>query len=42
MAASMPKTRSELLQIHGIGPAKMKKYGQDFLDVILDYCDTAN
>ncbi|MCK4467771.1 MAG: HRDC domain-containing protein, partial [Desulfobacterales bacterium] len=27
-------------QVHGIGPAKMEKYGQEFLDVILEYCNT--
>jgi len=42
MAASVPKSMTELLQVHGIGPAKMEKYGQDFLDVILKYCDTVN
>jgi len=39
MAASVPKNMAELLQVHGIGPAKMEKYGQEFLDVILEYCD---
>lgn len=42
MAASVPKSMTELLQTHGIGPAKIEKYGQDFLDVILKYCDTVN
>ncbi|MCG2755777.1 MAG: HRDC domain-containing protein, partial [Desulfobacteraceae bacterium] len=42
MAASAPKSMTELLQVHGIGPAKIEKYGQDFLDVILKYCDTVN
>ncbi len=42
MAASVPKSTTELLQVHGIGPAKIEKYGQDFLDVILEYCDTVN
>ena len=42
MAASAPKSMAELLQVHGIGPAKIEKYGQDFLDVILEYCDTVN
>jgi ATP-dependent DNA helicase RecQ len=40
MAASVPKSMEELLQVHGIGPAKMEKYGQEFLDVILEYCNT--
>ncbi len=38
MAAAAPKSMAELLQVHGIGPAKMEKYGQEFLDVILEYC----
>jgi ATP-dependent DNA helicase RecQ len=38
MAASVPKNMAELLQVHGIGPAKIEKYGQGFLDVILEYC----
>jgi len=42
MAASVPKNMTELLQVHGIGPAKMEKYGQEFLDVILEYCDKSN
>jgi ATP-dependent DNA helicase RecQ len=42
MAASAPKSMAELLQVHGIGPAKIEKYGQDFLDVILKYCDTVS
>ncbi|MDI6688556.1 MAG: RQC domain-containing protein, partial [Desulfobacterales bacterium] len=40
MAASAPKNVTELLHVHGIGPAKIEKYGQDFLDVILEYYDT--
>ena len=42
MAALVPKNMAELLQVHGIGPAKMEKYGQEFLNVILEYCDTTN
>jgi len=42
MAASVPKSMAELLQVHGIGPAKMERYGQDFLDVILEYCDKSS
>ena len=38
MAASVPKNMAELLQVHGIGPAKIEKYGQEFLNVILEYC----
>ena len=42
MAALVPKNIAELLQVHGIGPAKMEKYGQGFLDVILEYCDKSS
>ncbi|MCG2829837.1 MAG: HRDC domain-containing protein, partial [Desulfobacteraceae bacterium] len=42
MAALVPKSMAEILQVHGIGPAKMEKYGQEFLDVILEYCDKSS
>ncbi|MDL1975956.1 MAG: ATP-dependent DNA helicase [Deltaproteobacteria bacterium] len=38
MASQLPSTMSELLHIHGIGPAKAQKYGQKFLNVISEYC----
>jgi ATP-dependent DNA helicase RecQ len=34
MAALLPQTGDDLLDIHGVGQAKMKKYGKIFLDVI--------
>ena len=40
MAALAPKSMAELLQVHGIGPAKIEKYGQEFLDVIFEYLNT--
>ena len=37
MAERKPMTREELLDITGVGEYKMKRYGQDFLDVIAEY-----
>jgi ATP-dependent DNA helicase RecQ len=31
MAARKPKTAAELLQVPGVGPAKLEKYGAAFL-----------
>jgi hypothetical protein len=38
MAAYLPQTPSELEQITGFGKAKVETYGQQFLDIIQDYC----
>lgn len=38
MAQILPKTQETFLTIPGVGPIKWKKYGQFFLDVIIDYC----
>ena len=37
MSNYLPQNEKELLQINGFGPAKVEKYGQAFLDVILAY-----
>lgn len=37
MARIKPKTKSQLLEISGVGAAKLEKYGQVFIDVIKDY-----
>ncbi len=37
MAAKMPRTSSAFLNIHGVGTAKMQKFGKVFLNVIADY-----
>ena len=37
MAERKPMTRDELLEVSGVGEYKMKRYGQDFLDVIAEY-----
>lgn len=39
MAARMPRSKESLLQIHGVGQVKEKRYGAVFLDIIRRYCD---
>ncbi len=38
MATYLPHTLAEMRKISGFGHGKVQKYGQDFLDVILEYC----
>ncbi|MDR9417194.1 MAG: DNA helicase RecQ [Gracilimonas sp.] len=38
MAYYYPQTKESLLNIHGVGRAKSKKYGDDFLEVIVEFC----
>ncbi len=38
MAAYYPQTAESLLSLHGVGEAKLAKYGQEFLDIIIEYC----
>ncbi len=38
MAMYLPQTLTELRKISGFGDAKIQQYGQQFLDVILEYC----
>jgi len=38
MARYLPQTLDELIQISGFGKAKIEKFGQKFLDIILKYC----
>ena len=40
MAVYFPQTPESLLSIHGVGEAKLAKYGQGFLDIIIEYCGT--
>jgi len=42
MAILFPKNESELLRIHGVGDAKLKKYGKIFLEIIEAYCVEKN
>ena len=39
MATSFPRTREAFLQIRGVSLRKMKKYADDFLPIIRDYCE---
>ena len=34
MAASKPQTEAELLNVSGVGPTKLERYGEDFLEVL--------
>jgi ATP-dependent DNA helicase RecQ len=34
MCAKLPKTRAELLDVHGVGETKMRRYGDEFLTFI--------
>jgi len=38
MSHFYPRTRTELLLINGVSATKLEKYGNRFLDVILQYC----
>lgn len=42
MARFLPQTLEDLRQISGFGDAKIKQFGQRFLDVILQYCGERN
>ena len=37
MARVYPKNREEMLKINGVGPVKWERYGQSFLDVIIQH-----
>ena len=39
MTRYLPQTLTELRKISGFGDAKTQKYGQQFLDIILGYCN---
>ena len=38
MATYLPLNKTELLQISGFGQTKIKKYGHQFLEIIINYC----
>lgn len=38
MSDFLPQNEKDLLEISGFGPAKVEKYGKQFLDIILSYC----
>ncbi len=39
MAACFPQTPAQFLAIHGVGEAKMDRYGESFLSLIREYCE---
>jgi cell fate (sporulation/competence/biofilm development) regulator YmcA (YheA/YmcA/DUF963 family) len=42
LATYLPQNLNDILKISGFGEATAKRYGQQFLDVILDYCRKNN
>jgi ATP-dependent DNA helicase RecQ len=42
MAYYFPRSEESLLRIHGVGQAKLDKYGEHFLALIGDYCQQNN
>lgn len=42
MSRYLPQTLTELRKISGFGDAKVEKYGQQFLEVIVEYCKEKN
>ncbi len=42
MATYLPQNTDEMRRISGVGDLKLQKYGADFLEVIIDYCDANN
>ena len=42
MVRFLPQTLAELRKISGFGDAKIEKYGQQFLEIILEYCNENN
>ncbi len=42
MATYLPQTDLEMRKISGIGDLKFQKYGADFLEVVVNYCDENN
>jgi len=37
MSVRQPTTRAGFLEIKGVGPAKLKKYGQRFMEIIKEF-----
>ena len=42
MARYLPQTLAELRKISGFGDAKIEQYGQQFLEIIVEYCQQNN
>jgi ATP-dependent DNA helicase RecQ len=38
MAQLMPMTEMELLAVNGVGQRKLERFGEAFMDLIIDYC----
>jgi ATP-dependent DNA helicase RecQ len=36
MAARSPRSRADLLELYGMGPARVEAYGEGFLDALRD------
>jgi hypothetical protein len=39
MATFLPQTANDLLKLSGFGPSTVSKYGQQFLDIVRQYCE---
>ncbi len=39
MSARFPRTRDDMLAVHGVGEVKLRKYGAIFLEIITNYCE---
>lgn len=39
LCKQLPKTMDQLTEINGFGPIKMKTYGKDLLELIINYCE---
>lgn len=42
MATYFPVTKKEMIRIHGLGEIKFEKYGNIFMNEIIDYCEKNN
>jgi len=42
MCELLPITKAQLLKINGLGKKRVEKYGEEILDVIVNYCDEHN
>nr|WP_258955576.1 HRDC domain-containing protein [Aeromonas bivalvium] len=37
-SVAMPMTEAELLEVNGVGQRKLERFGEAFMDLIIDYC----
>ncbi|TNI59423.1 hypothetical protein CF121_14420 [Aeromonas media] len=37
-SAAMPMTEDEMLAINGVGHRKLERFGEAFMDLIIEYC----